>query len=233
MDSSGQRQTMISSPVARARPARWSMQRPGFQYAATMVRTVGVLLLAYLIGSLDFAVIVARLRGEDIYSMGSGNPGASNALRSMGKPAGAMVLFGDLAKGGAAAAVGSALGGNETIAAAAGLAAVVGHCYPVFHRFRGGKGAATLAGMLLWVAPWAGLGMVLVFGGIVAVWRIASVGSIAGAALAVPLAAWLDGVRGRPLAWLSAAVALVMYRHRGNIVRLLRGAERKVVGDEH
>ena len=197
-----------------------------------MLRTVGVLLLAYLIGSLDFAVIVARLKGEDIYSMGSGNPGASNALRSMGKTAGAMVLFGDLAKGVAAAAVGSALGGNETIAGAAGLAAVVGHCYPVFHRFRGGKGAATLAGMLLWVAPWAGLGMVLVFGGIVSVWRIASVGSIAGAALAVPLAVWLDGVRGWALAWLSAAVALVMYRHRGNIVRLLRGAERKVVGDE-
>ena len=75
--------------------------------------------------------------------------------------------------------------------------------------------------------------MVLVFGGIVAVWRIASVGSIAGAALAVPLAVWLDGVRGWALVWLSAAVALVMYRHRGNIVRLLRGAERKVVGDEH
>ena len=68
-----------------------------------MLRTVGALILAYLIGSLDFAVIVARLRGEDIYSMGSGNPGASNALRSMGKAAGALVLLGDLAKGVAAA----------------------------------------------------------------------------------------------------------------------------------
>jgi len=209
------------------------MQRHGFQYAATMLRTAGVLGLAYLIGSLDFAVIVARLKGEDIYSMGSGNPGASNALRSMGKAAGAIVLLGDLVKGVAAAAVGSALGGAETIAAAAGLTAVVGHCYPVFHRFRGGKGAATLAGMLLWVAPWAGLGMVLVFGGIVAAWRIASVGSIAGAALAVPLAVWLDGLRGWALVWLSTALALVMYRHRGNIVRLVRGAERKVVGDEY
>lgn len=196
-----------------------------------MLRTVGALAVAYLIGSLDFAVIVARLKGEDIYSMGSGNPGASNALRSMGKAAGALVLLGDLVKGVVAAAIGSIVGGNEVIAVGAGLAAVVGHCYPVFHRFRGGKGAATLAGMLLWVTPWAGLGMVLVFAVIVAVWRIASVGSIAGAALAAPLAVGLDGVRGWALGWLLAAVVLVLYRHRGNIARLLRGAERKVVGE--
>lgn len=196
-----------------------------------MLRTVAALVLAYLIGSLDFAVIVARLKGEDIYSMGSGNPGASNALRSMGKAAGALVLLGDLAKGVAAAVVGSAVGGTVVVSAAAGLVAVVGHCYPVFHRFRGGKGAATLAGALLWVAPWAGLGMVLVFGGVVALWRIASVGSIAGAVLAAPLAVWLDDLRGWALVWLLAAILLVMYRHRGNIARLFRGAERKVVGE--
>jgi glycerol-3-phosphate acyltransferase PlsY len=196
-----------------------------------MLRIAGALALAYLIGSLDFAVIVARLKGEDIYSMGSGNPGASNALRSMGKAAGALVLAGDLAKGVVAAIIGSAWGGSGTVATAAGLAAVVGHCYPVFHRFRGGKGAATFAGMLLWVAPWAGLGMVLVFGSVVAVWRIASVGSIVGAALAAPLAVWVDGLRGWALVWLLVALVLVMYRHRGNIVRLLGGAERKVVGE--
>jgi len=203
----------------------------GFQYAASMLRAVVALAFAYLIGSLDFAVIVARLRGEDIYAMGSGNPGASNALRSMGKTAGALVLLGDLLKGLVAAAVGATLGGSGTLASAAGLAAVVGHCYPMFHRFRGGKGAATFAGMLLWVAPWAGLGMVVVFGGVVAVSRIASVGSIAGAALSAPLAVWVDGMRGWSLVWLTAAVALVMYRHRGNIARLLGGAERKVVGE--
>jgi glycerol-3-phosphate acyltransferase PlsY len=196
-----------------------------------MLRTVAALALAYLIGSLDFAVIVARLKGEDIYSMGSGNPGASNALRSMGKAAGALVLLGDLAKGVAAAAVGSAVGGTVVVSAAAGLVAVVGHCYPVFHRFRGGKGAATLAGALLWVAPWAGLGMVLVFGGVVALWRIASVGSIAGATLAAPLSVWLDDLHGWASVWMLAAILLVMYRHRGNIARLLRGAERKVVGE--
>lgn len=196
-----------------------------------MLRSVGALVFAYLVGSLDFAVIVARFKGEDIYSMGSGNPGASNALRSMGKASGALVLLGDLLKGVAAAAVGAALGGSGTLASAAGLAAVVGHCYPVFHRFRGGKGAATFAGMLLWVAPWAGLGMILAFGGVVAASGIASVGSIAGAALAAPLAVWLDGVRGWALVWLVAAVVLVMIRHRGNIARLLRGSERKVVGE--
>ncbi len=196
-----------------------------------MLRSAAALALAYLIGSLDFAVIVARLKGEDIYSLGSGNPGASNALRSMGKQAGALVLLGDLLKGVAAAALGTYLGGSATMAAAGGLAAVVGHCYPVFHRFRGGKGAATFAGVLLWVAPWAGLGMVLVFGGVVAASRIASVGSIAGTALAVPLAVWFDGVRGWALVWLAVAVLFVMFRHRGNIARLVSGSERKVVGE--
>jgi glycerol-3-phosphate acyltransferase PlsY len=83
--------------------------------------------------------------------------------------------------------------------------------------------------MLLWIAPWAGLGMVLVFGAVVTASRIASVGSMAGAALAAPLAVWLDGLRGWALIWLGAAVVLVMHRHRGNIARLVRGAERKVV----
>jgi glycerol-3-phosphate acyltransferase PlsY len=196
-----------------------------------MLRSFGALALALLIGSLDFAVIVARFRGQDIYSMGSGNPGASNVLRSMGKTAGALVLLGDLAKGLVAAAVGATLGGSHSLASAAGLAAVVGHCYPVFHRFRGGKGAATFAGMLLWVAPWAGVGMALVFANVVAVTRIASVGSIVGAALAAPLAVWLDGMRGWALVWMLAALVLVMYRHRANIIRLLGGAERKVVGE--
>ena len=194
-----------------------------------MLRIVGVLVLAYLIGSVDFAVLVARLQGKDIYSMGSGNPGASNALRSMGRKAGALVLLGDLVKGVVAAALGAALGGSEAASAGAGLAAVTGHCYPIFHRFRGGKGAATLAGMLLWVAPWAGLGMVAVFIAVVARTKIASIGSIVGAMLAAPVAIWFDAERGWPLVWLLLAVALVLYRHLGNIVRLIRGSERKVV----
>lgn len=194
-----------------------------------MLRIVGVLVLAYLIGSVDFAVLVARLQGKDIYSMGSGNPGASNALRSMGRKAGALVLLGDVVKGVVAAALGAALGGSEAVSAGAGLAAVTGHCYPIFHRFRGGKGAATLAGMLLWVAPWAGLGMVAVFIAVVVRTKIASIGSIAGATLAAPVAIWFDAARGWPLVWLLLAVALVLYRHRGNIVRLIRGSERKVV----
>jgi glycerol-3-phosphate acyltransferase PlsY len=117
------------------------------------------------------------------------------------------------------------------MAAAAGLSAVIGHCYPVFHRFRGGKGAATLSGVLLWVAPWAGLGMVVVFIAVVIGSKIASVGSIGGATLAAPLAVWVDGERGWTLVWLLVAVALVLYRHRGNIMRLFRGSERKVVGE--
>lgn len=189
----------------------------------------GALVLAYLIGSIDFAVAVARVRRKNIYELGSGNPGASNVLRSMGKTAGALVLAGDLGKGLLAAWLGATLGGNEAVGFAAGLLAVAGHCYPVFHRFRGGKGAATFGGALLYLTPWAWLIMAAVFTGVVVATKIASLGSLAGAVLAMPLGYWLDGVRGWPLVWLAATVVLVLYRHRGNIVRLVRGAERKVV----
>lgn len=189
----------------------------------------GALVLAYLIGSIDFAVVVARVRRKNIYELGSGNPGASNVLRSMGKTAGALVLAGDLGKGLLAAWLGATLGGNEAVGFAAGLLAVAGHCYPVFHRFRGGKGAATFGGALLYLTPWAWLIMAAVFTGVVVATKIASLGSLAGAVLAMPLGYWLDGVRGWPLVWLAATVVLVLYRHRGNIVRLVRGAERKVV----
>ncbi len=191
----------------------------------------GLLLLAYLLGSIDFAVVVARARDKNIYELGSGNPGASNVLRSMGKAAGALVLAGDLGKGLLAAWLGTVLSGSEAVGFAAGLGAVAGHCYPVFYRFKGGKGAATFGGVLLYLTPWAWLVMFAAFVAVVAATKISSIGSLAGAVLAFPLGYWLDGVHGWSLVWLAATVLLVLYRHRGNIVRLVRGAERKVVGE--
>jgi len=183
---------------------------------------------AYLLGSVDFAVVIARARGVDIYSKGSGNPGASNVFRSIGKRAGVAVLVLDLCKGVVATLVGGAVGG-PALGAAAGFAAVVGHCYPVFHRFRGGKGAATLAGSLFGLYPLSAVALLVVFVLIVALSRIASLGTVLVALAAVP-AAMLQGAGGWVLVWLAAGVVLVVYRHLGNIERLIKGTERKVVG---
>lgn len=188
------------------------------------------LLAAYLVGSIDFAVVIARMHGVDIRQVGSGNPGASNVLRTLGRVPAAMVFVGDMLKGLVAAAMGTLAAGGDprsTLAFAAGLAAVLGHCYPVFHRFRGGKGVATAAGVLLFTIPIGGLALAAVWITVVAVLRVASAGSLAVVGLAIPAALW-QGVRGPALVVLGAILALIVWRHRGNISRMLSGAERTV-----
>jgi glycerol-3-phosphate acyltransferase PlsY len=188
--------------------------------------SIGAVVAGYLLGSVDFGVIVSRLRGVDIYAAGSGNPGATNVLRTLGRKQAALVLLGDLAKGVGAAALGS-LAGGPVIGYAAGLAAVVGHCFPVWHRFKGGKGVAAAGGMIAWLEPLALVILLGVFVAVVAVTRKASLGSLIGALGLVPtLAAF--GVRGWSLGLAGAAVALVVVRHLPNIRRLLRGSEHAI-----
>ncbi len=182
---------------------------------------------AYLLGSINTAVLVAKVRGVDIYEEGSGNPGASNAYRTMGKAAAAVVYLGDLAKGFVPALIGLIVLG-ETLAFAAGFFAVVGHCYPVFHRFKGGKGVATAGGAILATIPIAVAGFLAVYLIIVRTTKISSLGSLVVAVLAVPAALAL-GVSGWALGWFSLTIVLVLYRHRANITRLLGGRENKMV----
>lgn len=192
--------------------------------------TVVVTLLcagAYLLGSVNTAVLVARSRGVDIYAAGSGNPGASNAYRTMGKGAAVLVYLGDLLKGFGPALIG-ALAFGEAAAFAAGFFAVVGHCYPLYHRFKGGKGVATAGGALLATVPLVVVGMLVVYLVIVRTTKISSLGSLTVALLAIP-AAVLFGVRGWALGWFALTIGLVFYRHRGNIGRLLGGRENKMV----
>ena len=181
---------------------------------------------AYLLGSIDFGVVIPRLAGVDIYSVGSGNPGASNVLRTMGRGWAAAVLAGDVGKGFVAAMIAD-LWVGEAAGFAAAVAAVMGHCFPLFHRFRGGKGVATAGGAMLWLEPLLGLGGLVVWSGLVAVTHVASIASLTIAALLVPGAA-LMGHRDWSLVWLGAAMLVIVGRHRGNIQRLLRGAEHKV-----
>ena len=189
------------------------------------------LVAAYVVGSIDFAVIVARMHGVDIHQVGSGNPGASNVLRSIGRLPAAMVLIGDTLKGVIGAAMGMIAAGSVDFqvewAFLAGFTAVVGHCYPVFHRFRGGKGVATGLGVLLFTVPIVGVIVVTGWLVLVKVTKTASISSLIAVAASVPLAMW-QGVEGMSLVWLLATVVLVVWRHRANIQRVFKGSEQRV-----
>lgn len=186
---------------------------------------------AYLIGSIDFAVLVGRMHGIDIHQEGSGNPGASNVLRTLGRGPAAMVLAGDTLKGTIGAAMGMIASGTVDPmvhwAFLAGLAATIGHCYPVFHRFKGGKGVATAGGSLLFTVPIVTLINAVVWTITVKVTKTASIGSLIVMLLTIPLALW-RGVSGLSLVWLTLMLLLVLFRHRGNIERMVRGSEQKV-----
>lgn len=182
------------------------------------------LVVGYLIGSIDFAVWAARLKGVNIYAEGSGNPGASNVSRVIGRGAGALVLLGDLLKGVGAAAFGELVGGTELIGLAAGGLAVAGHCFPIWHRFRGGKGVATTVGVLLWVIPWLGLGLALIWATIIAATRVSSFGSLTIVTLAIP-SVWLWAEEAGSAAIMAAISLLVAARHKDNIRRMLGAGE--------
>lgn len=179
---------------------------------------------AYLLGTFPTALVVGRREGRDPTQEGSGNPGASNAYRTMGRRAGALVLAGDLCKGAVAAGVGLA-SGNRGVAVACGLAAVVGHVLPVTRRFRGGKGVATAAGMTIVLLPVAAVVLAVSWVVLAKVSRTASAASVA-IAVALPVAAVAHGRGLVEVAAFATCGALVVIRHRGNIDRLLRGEER-------
>lgn len=197
-----------------------------------MTLTIALALVAaYVVGSIDFAVIVARMHGVDIHEVGSGNPGASNVLRSIGRLPAAMVLVGDTMKGVVGAAMGmvAAASTDPQIqwAFLAGLMAVVGHCYPVFHRFKGGKGVATGLGVLIFTVPIVGVIAVATWAVLLKLTKTASISSLIVIGVTIPLAIW-QGVTGMSLVWLLTTIVLVVWRHRTNIRRVLRGSEQKV-----
>lgn len=182
-----------------------------------------LVLPAYLLGTFPTAVLVGRRRGHDPTTEGSGNPGASNAYRTMGRRAGAAVLLGDVCKGAVAADVGLVLGGRA-VGVACGLAAVVGHVAPATRRFSGGKGVATAAGMAVVLLPFVALGLAALWAATAKLTGRASVASIT-IAVALPLAAATVGRPAAEVAAFAACGALVVARHRDNIGRLRQGTE--------
>lgn len=185
-----------------------------------------LLVPAYLLGTFPTAILVGRRSGRDPTQEGSGNPGASNAYRTMGRRAGALVLLGDVCKGALAAGAGLATG-DRGIAVGCGLAAVLGHVLPATRRFRGGKGVATAGGMALVLLPIGALVLIAVWAVVAKATGTASLASIAIAA-GLPLAAAAAGRPAPEVVAFAACGLLVVGRHRENIVRLRRGEERRL-----
>jgi glycerol-3-phosphate acyltransferase PlsY len=184
--------------------------------------------IAYLFGSLSSAVITSRLMGlPDPRQEGSKNPGATNVLRLGGKKAAIITLLGDMLKGLLPLLLAKGLGAAPAVQAAVGLAAFVGHLYPVFFGFKGGKGAATAGGVYYGYAWPVGLAVMLTWIAVAFVTRISSLSALVASALA-PLYIWL--MLGSPeLAAGSVLMGIVLFwRHKDNIQRLLRGEESKI-----
>lgn len=188
---------------------------------------------AYLLGSIPFGLILAKLfGGTDVRKGGSGNIGATNVARVVGPLAGILTLIFDAAKGAAAVLPAERLSNSSaTWMMIAGMAALLGHCFPVWLKFKGGKGVATAAGVFLALCPLAFLGAILLFIVVVAFWRYVSLGSISAAA-AIPLLMyflWAPGHAPPLVVTLgSSAIGLfVIYKHDSNIQRLFEGLEPK------
>jgi glycerol-3-phosphate acyltransferase PlsY len=179
----------------------------------------------YLLGSISTAIITCRLMGlPDPRSSGSGNPGATNVLRMGGRKAAAITLAGDMLKGLLPVLAGQLLGAPTLVVAATGLAAFLGHVYPVFFGFRGGKGVATFLGVLLGVQPLAGLATILTWLAAAAVWRISSLSALIAAAGAPLYVYWATG--SAPAGMMTAVMTVLLYwRHRENIRRIADGTE--------
>jgi glycerol-3-phosphate acyltransferase PlsY len=185
------------------------------------------ILFGYLAGSVPFAFLLARRAGIDVRVAGSGNVGAANVLRTTGAWRAVTVMGLDVAKGAAAVIIVNLGTGGVSIAALTGAAAVVGHIYPVWLKFRGGKGVAVAAGVFSVLSPVAASLAASVFLIIVGLTRYVSLGSIA-ATVALPPIAWWSGAP-RAVVVMSVAVAgLILFRHRANLWRLRHGTERRM-----
>ena len=192
-----------------------------------MTRIV-IVIVAYLIGSIPFGYLIVRRKiGADIRQTGSGGTGATNVSRRAGKAAGILTLLLDAAKGSVAVLIAKAVAGDDWVIAAAAIAALVGHIFPVWLGFRGGKGVATGGGIFLVLAPVALLCAGVVFVAIVALTRYVSLGSIV-AAILIPVFVWLLSDLRPLLIAATVGAVLIVFAHRGNIQRLASHTESRI-----
>ena len=197
-----------------------------------MLASLIFIVAAYFIGSISFAVVTSKLMGlPDPHSYGSGNPGATNVLRTGNKAAAALTLVGDGAKGWLAVFLAqqfaAAFGVAEWTVPAAALAAFLGHLFPVFHGFAGGKGVATAFGIMVAMSWTLALALAAIWAAMALVFRISSLAALTAAALAPVGAFYVFGNEPRAWIWIPMA-ALLFWRHRANIAKLMSGTERRI-----
>jgi glycerol-3-phosphate acyltransferase PlsY len=198
-----------------------------FRYTHSAMLGVSLMLLGYVLGSVPTGYLVGRVLGVDVRKVGSGNIGTANVLRAAGKRAAVLTLAGDMLKGFVPVVIARLLVSNHWLIAAVAFAAVVGHCWPVFLRFKGGKAVATGAGTTIGLAPILGLGLFAFWWAIVLLSRYTSLGAIS-VMVVSPVVFWLSG---QPLPYMLYTIvggALVLWRHRENARALIKGTERKV-----
>ena len=192
------------------------------------IKIMAALVAAYLVGSISFAVLICRLRGRpDPRSLGSRNPGATNVARAAGRTASALTLLGDAGKGYVVVLAARSAGFDDVVVALATAAVFLGHLYPVYHRFEGGKGVATCMGCTFGLHPLAGLAWVGVWLAAAGAFRYVAAAGVA-AGLAAPLLVWWSTGRGALVAAVAAMGALILARHRANLRRIARGEEDKL-----
>ncbi|MDQ2139046.1 glycerol-3-phosphate 1-O-acyltransferase PlsY [Alcaligenaceae bacterium A4P071] len=202
-----------------------------------LITSIGLIALAYLIGSIPFAVVVSKLMGlQDPRTYGSKNPGATNVLRTGNKTAAILTLLGDAFKGWFALWLAHRLAGAgglpSTLEGAVAVAVFLGHVYPIFLRFQGGKGVATALGVLFALQPWLGLATALTWLIIAVFFRYSSLASLVAALFAPVYYVFGSGVWWYAQAPVTAALVVIggflYWRHRANIARLMRGTETKI-----
>jgi glycerol-3-phosphate acyltransferase PlsY len=184
-------------------------------------------LSAYLLGSIPFALLLARRWGTDLRVVGSGNPGAANMMRASGVKAGVLVALLDIAKGAASVWIAARVSRAPAAPAAAGVAAIVGHIYPVWLNFRGGKGVATACGVFSVLTPPALPPALGIFAAVVWITKYISLGSVL-ASMALPPLAYAFGSPAPAIAAAAVAATMIVFRHRSNLVRLWSGSERRI-----
>jgi glycerol-3-phosphate acyltransferase PlsY len=182
---------------------------------------------SYLLGSIPFAYLITRWKsGKDIRSMGSGNAGATNVARTMGKLSGLIVLILDAGKGIASVLVAQSWTGNDVWGAAAGFFAMLGHSYPIFLHFRGGKSVATGGGAFMTLAPLAMLGSIFIFIVTLSLVRIVAISSVIASA-SFPVLFWVFGGTPGLIAWAALSALLILYRHKQDLTEAFKEIQAK------
>jgi glycerol-3-phosphate acyltransferase PlsY len=193
-----------------------------------MAENILLMIIAFFLGSIPFGIIVSKIKGVDLKKVGSGNIGATNVLRSLGKWPAVLTLFGDILKGTIAVAIGKFLGVGSVYEGLIGLSAILGHNFSIFLGFRGGKGVATSFGVLFIYTPQVALFTLIMWIVIVILTKYSSLGAIVSLGLLPVNVAVFDPHYREKLFITVLITILILMRHKDNIRRLIKGTERKI-----